>query len=170
MTSTINANPLRRGLLLSVGLSILSLALAYISQYGFGLAPCELCYTQRYPYMAVIVLGGLALWLARRPATRRAALFLIALLFLWGAGIAGYHTGVEQKWWPGPSKCSELEATPVEIEALREQLKSAPVIRCDEPAIEVMGITMASANAVWSFLLMVMALVFWRKGKERKDG
>ena len=34
---------------------------AYVSQYGFGLYPCEMCWWQRYPHIAAIVLAVLAL-------------------------------------------------------------------------------------------------------------
>ena len=33
---------------------------AYIAQYGFGLAPCEMCWWQRYPHFAALGIGALA--------------------------------------------------------------------------------------------------------------
>ena len=34
---------------------------AYISQYGFGLYPCEMCWWQRYPHFAALVLAAIGL-------------------------------------------------------------------------------------------------------------
>ena len=34
---------------------------ALVSQYGFGLHPCEMCYWQRWPHQTAIVLALLAL-------------------------------------------------------------------------------------------------------------
>ncbi len=36
----------------------------------------------------------------------RILLALIALAFLVNAGVGVYHSGVEWKWWPGPTSCS----------------------------------------------------------------
>ena len=78
-----------------VGLS--ALAAAYTAQYGFGLEPCILCLYQRVPYAVALGLGLLGL-VALRPAGLQPLLVLIAGLgFLAGAGIAGYHVGVEQR-------------------------------------------------------------------------
>ena len=40
---------------------IAALCIAWLAQYGFGLAPCELCYWQRYGYWAAIALGVVAI-------------------------------------------------------------------------------------------------------------
>ena len=31
---------------------------------------------------------------------------VLALVLLFGAGLAAYHAGIEWKWWPGPQDCS----------------------------------------------------------------
>lgn len=138
-------------------LSALALGGAYLAEYGFDLPPCELCLKQRIPFYLVILLGIPALMLKQTKA-RTVILLLMSLAFLANAGIAGYHTGVEQKWWPGPSACSGEQTSFSGLEELREHILSAPVVRCDEPAIEFFGfVTMASANFLFSLLLAVYA-------------
>ena len=44
---------------------------ALVSQFGFGLHPCEMCYWQRWPHQAAIVLAALALLLSRNTAAMR---------------------------------------------------------------------------------------------------
>ena len=66
---------------LSTGGALAALCIAWLAQYGFGLAPCELCYWQRYGYWAAIVLGVIAILQPRRTARRTVALWLLALAF-----------------------------------------------------------------------------------------
>ena len=137
-----------------------TLGMAYVFQYGFGLAPCALCYTQRYPYMVVIALAALATLLAGR--TNRWLLPACGLALLAGAGIAGFHVGVEQKWWPGPAACSALDLTG-DIDAALDQIMAAPVVRCDDVAWSLFGISMAGYNGLISLALAAFAAVSWRQ-------
>ena len=86
---------------LATGGALAALCIAWIAQYGFGLAPCELCYWQRYGYWAAIAIGVVAILQPARHARRTMALWLLTLAFLVTAGIAVFHVGVEQKWWEG---------------------------------------------------------------------
>ena len=78
---------------------------AWFFEHGLGLRPCPLCLEQRYPYyfaipLAVMLVMGDAVGSRRRVLL--AGLAVIAGLMLWNTGLAGYHAGVEWKWWPGP--------------------------------------------------------------------
>src|ERR1700744_1813274 len=81
------------------------LAIAHAFQRFGGLAPCTLCFYQRDVYWAAFSLGlfGFFIGYVRLRWTDRAVAVLLALVFLVGAGIAAYHSGVEWKWWPGPT-------------------------------------------------------------------
>lgn len=128
----------------SVGLLLGALAFQYIG----GMAPCALCIWQRWPHL-VALLGAGAL-------TFGAPLF--ALIGAAGAatsgGIGVYHTGVERGWWPGPSSCSAGgNLSGLSPEELLAQIMAAPVVRCDEVPWEMLGLSMASWNAVASFAI-----------------
>jgi disulfide bond formation protein DsbB len=58
--------------------SALIVGSALISQYGFGMHPCKLCITQRWPYAIAIVLG-VALFLVHHK--KQMAMLLLGLLF-----------------------------------------------------------------------------------------
>lgn len=132
----------------------LILGAAYAFQYLGGLAPCELCLYQRYPYWAAIALMAVALALPRRTGTlaaREALVYLSGLLFLAGAGIALFHVGVEQHWWTGPAACGAPAGAPAAtLEDLEARLRATPVVRCDEVPWSLFGISMAGYNGILS--------------------
>lgn len=135
---------------------------ALFFQYVQGMAPCELCIWQRWPHGAAVVLGGVALlWAAPLVAV------LGALAAAATGGIGVYHTGIERGWWPGPSACSgTADLSQLSAEQMLERLMAAPVVRCDEVPWEMLGLSMASWNAVASFALagLWLAAVRWRAG------
>ena len=51
---------------------------AYLSQYAFGLFPCEMCWWQRWPHFAGLALALLAMLVpARRALTALAAIAIL---------------------------------------------------------------------------------------------
>jgi disulfide bond formation protein DsbB len=109
-----------------------------------GYPPCELCWWQRYPYFAVM---GIALvGTAVRGLSRRWLLVLLALLFALDAAIAAFHFGVEQRWWEGLATCSGYVELSDNIDEALKAIMDAPVIRCDEIAWSLFGISMTGYN------------------------
>lgn len=125
-------------------------ALAF--QHLGELAPCKMCIWQRYPHVAAIAIGAAALAL---PGAVLPALGALAALAT--AGIGVYHTGVERAWWEGPAACSAAGTEGLTSDELFDQIMAAPVIRCDEVAWEMLGLSMASWNVVFS----IMLACFW---------
>lgn len=130
---------------------------AWTFQY-FGYAPCKLCYWQRYPHMVAVVIGAAALSTGWRH------------LPLLGAGAAAatavlgvYHTGVERAWWQGPDTCTSGSINGVTAEELLNQILQAPLVQCDQVAWDLYGVSMASWNSVFSFALVAIWLMAWRK-------
>lgn len=152
-------------LLLALLASVLSLAFAFISEYGFGLKPCDLCIFQRIPFALAIPLAALGLWKKRWSFGIG---LVIGLLFLINSGIAGYHAGVEQHWFPGPDACTDAPPTvPLTMEQILEKLKQAPLVACDQPQWDFYGITMAAMNAAWSLLLAMATFVALHKIRKK---
>ena len=136
--------------------SALALTAAFISQYVFDLPPCDLCIYQRYPYVIAIALCLVTLMPAIQPYTAW-ALILSALILLFNSGIATYHVGVEQHWWIGPEGCTGPGGTPQTLDALRAHIAATPVIRCDDIAFSLFGISMAGYNVLFSLALAIYA-------------
>lgn len=138
-------------LILAGSAALLGGALAF--QYVGGLAPCEMCIWQRWPHVAALVLGLVA-WALR---SNRAVVALAALAMLLSGLIGGFHAGVEQHWWEGPTACSAGFAggTTAEIMA---QVLATPLVRCDAIAWSLFGVSMAGWNFIVSTLIAGGAL------------
>jgi disulfide bond formation protein DsbB len=146
------------------------LAIAWGFQLIGGLQPCILCLYQRWPYWIILVISALAIPLVRQIGRRGLAVFAIlcALVFLVGAGVAGFHVGVEQGWWQGLAVCGGgLNDANLSIDELREKLFATPIVRCDEVAWSLLGISMTGwnflASLVFAAASMGAACMFWRK-------
>lgn len=146
-----------------LGVSIIALLLALISQYGFGLMPCELCLYQRMPY--VLVIAAMLLTIIRQKYYRPLMLFAV-LCFLIGTVIAFYHMGVEYKWFKGFTACTNTFSAG-SIEELRKQIIKAPVVRCDEPQFIFLGFSMAGWNMLFSLFLTFFAIYSLRYEPKR---
>ncbi len=129
---------------------------ALFFQYGMDLAPCALCHDQRYAHVGALLAALLALLSAGQ--LRLLLTGLAGLALLTGAGIAGYHVGIEQGWWPGPAGCSAPAFDGLSIDELRSALESAPVVRCDEVPWSFLGISMAGYNFLLSLALGLLVL------------
>ena len=123
-----------------------------------GLPPCKLCYWQRYPHVAAVVIGALALAIQGRLLP-----LLGGLAALGTAGVGIYHTGVERGWWEGPSSCTSGSVTGLSTDDLMDQIMSAPLVRCDDIAWEMFGLSMASWNAIIAIGLALIWLAAARR-------
>ena len=114
---------------------------ALFSQSVGGLYPCEMCYWQRWPHAAAILL---ALGAFVRPAQARLLVLLAALAIAISGAIGVFHAGVELGWWEGITQCTATGATSL------QDLLSVPLVRCDQVQWEFLGISMAGWNAILS--------------------
>ena len=114
------------------------------SQYLGGLHPCEMCYWQRWPHGAAILLAALAFM---RPAesSRSRVLTLLAALAIAISGLIGvYHAGVELGIFEGLTACTATGAVTL------NDIVSTPLVRCDQVQWSFLGISMAGWNAILS--------------------
>lgn len=147
-----------RLILAAAGGSAALLAGAFVFQ-ALGYAPCKLCVWQRWPHGVAIALGALALFYWQP---------LLAWVGAAAASLTGaigiYHTGVERGIWLGPDTCTSADNIGnLSATDLLAQINAAPLIRCDEVAWALMGLSMASWNAVLSFALAAIWIVAARR-------
>ena len=154
-----NPNRLAYWLALLVPAALLGGAL--ISQYGFGLPPCEMCWWQRYPHFAAIALAALG-WVTKRDAL----VALAAIAILVSGAIGAFHAGVEYGWWDGFTACTANAAGGSDPLA---SIMAAPIVRCDVAPWTLGGISLAGFNFLISTAAGLAILVLIRR-RSRKVG
>ena len=145
---------LMTALVLAASVAVLGGALLF--QYADGLAPCELCLYERWPWYAAIVLAMIGL-LAGGPAAQGWILGACTLLFVASAGLAAYHVAVEQHWIAGPVACTGAALNATSIEALKEQLLQRQAVSCDQAAWRLFGVSLAGWNLLASLAVAAFA-------------
>jgi len=168
--SSLSADPRLSPRNAALGVAIVAaglLATVFIMQYGFDIAPCSLCLLQRWPHGAAILLGAVAFLPAVSDNGRRMLLLLCAVAFATTAGIGIYHVGVEQGIFAGPAACSG-GITGESVDELRRKLMAAPVVRCNEVAWSLFGISLAGYNVLASTALAVFSAVIGARGLMKK--
>ncbi|MGP3697060.1 disulfide bond formation protein B [Rhodobacter sp. NSM] len=124
-------------------------------QFFAGLPPCPLCIWQRWPHLVAVIAGAVALmWPSRVVALVGAAGAAVS------AGIGVFHVGVEQKWWAGLASCSTGSIEGISAsDLLNPAVDLGPVVRCDEIAWQLLGVSMAGWNVILSAGLAAIWLV-----------
>ncbi len=143
---------------LALGVPAALLGGAYLSQYAGGLHPCEMCYWQRWPHAAAILLAGLA-FTGPAASERSRMLTLVAAFAIAVSGAIGvYHAGVELGIFEGLTTCTSMAGGATNAELL-DSIMNAPLIRCDQVQWSLAGISLAGFNAIFSLggaLLIVL--------------
>jgi len=129
---------------------------AFVFQ-SLGYAPCKMCLWQRWPHGAAVVIGVCAFLVSRY---QKAFALLGALAAATTAAIGLYHTGVERDWWEGPTSCTGGGALNTN-DLLNTNI--APIVMCDEVVWSLMGLSMASYNAIGSLLLVAIWITAARR-------
>ena len=143
---------------LALAAPLLLLGGAYISQYGFGLYPCEMCWWQRYAHFAALALAVLAFL---RPGGRLPVALAAVAIAVSGL-IGGFHAGVEYGWWEGLTACATTAKADGDPLAA---ILNAPLVRCDVAPWSLLGISLAGWNCIFS---LAAALGIWRLLRRRK--
>ena len=154
-------NPASIARLIALLLPMALLGGALGSQYLGGLHPCEMCYWQRWPHGAAIVLAALAFTAPADSARSRNLTLLASLAIAISGAIGVYHAGVEAKIFEGFTT-STANATGATTADLLKQITHAPLVRCDQVQFRFLGISMAGWNAILSLsgaaLILLLSL------------
>ncbi len=144
-------------------LSFLSLSFAYFVEFALGHEPCNLCKIERIPYIGAIILGSLIIFINKWEKT---ILILILLLFIFGTLTSIYHVGIEHGFFEESLLCDL--GTNNEIQNTEELLKTLEntTVSCKEVTFRILGLSLATFNAVLSFFISVIILVILRKNEQ----
>ena len=163
MLRPVIAFTLRQWLAIALATSLAMLAIAHAFQTFGGLQPCHLCLEQRTVYWVAIPVALVGLALSAMPGLARQTPligWLLALVFMVGAGIAVFHAGAEWKWWSAPESCSGIHSvTAADLARLMRGERLAKP-RCDVAAWRFLGLSMAGWNALISVKLAGWSIAF----------
>lgn len=138
-----------------------SVLIAALLFQAAGFAPCHLCILQRWPHLAAVVIG-VAILVLRLPMVTA---LLGAVAAATTGGIAIYHSLVERKLIEGPTTCTSSGPGSMSAADLLAQIQSAPLIRCDDIAFQILGVTMPNMNVVASAVFVVLWLAAFSKAR-----
>ena len=129
---------------------ILSLFSAYYIEFVLGHKPCKLCIYQRYPYFISILLLINIFFLKK---LIRLCLLFLSLISLFGSILAFYHFGIEQGFFSESIICEApiLDENLTKKEILKQLSEKA--ISCKIVTFKVFGLSLASINTIFSFVL-----------------
>jgi disulfide bond formation protein DsbB len=144
------------------GLALILGALGF--QYIGHIAPCEMCHWQRWPHIAAAIIGILGVGLLPSRASgatqrdkARALAWTVILLVLVSGLIGLYQSGMQWGLLPGPSACS----------GHRFVMGSnvIPEVQCDVVTWSLFGLSLATYNAIFSFLIAGLGSAILLKAK-----
>ncbi len=146
-------------------LLLLSLFSAYIIEYALGHEPCKLCIYQRYPYYISLILL-LNIFLLKKYI--RLTLLILSLVSICGSIIAFYHFGIEQGFFNESFVCETKSFnTELSKEDILKQLKKN-TISCKEVTFSIFGVSLASINTIFSFVLFCIFFNMFKKYENNK--
>ena len=163
-SGSFTARPAALARLIATLLPMALLGGALGSQYIGGLHPCEMCYWQRWPHGAAILFALLAFTGPAESPRSRALTLLAALAIAVSGAIGVYHAGVEAKVFEGLTECTAT-GRGLSTAELLEQIRHAPLVRCDEVQFRFLGISMAGWNAILSLSGAAAILLLSLKGR-----
>lgn len=136
------------------------MASAYAVEIFLHYAPCQMCWWQRYAYIAA---GAIALvsiginWRGARPVLMQATCLALGLVFLAGAFIAGWHALVEWKILPALEGCVASGTLDAQDDLWSKLGKPIAVASCADAPFRVpnaeWGLSMAGWNTLVSLAL-----------------
>jgi disulfide bond formation protein DsbB len=156
---------------LAAAIAVATILGAYFFEFVLHYQPCHLCLIERIPYYVAIPVAIAVAIAAYARVSRRllaAGLLIVALAMLIGAGLGVYHSGVEWKWWAGPTECSGPLTGFGSAGNLLQTIETTRVIRCDEAAWRLFGLSLAGYNVLIS--AAVTAIALWGAAAARSMG
>ena len=152
-------------LILTLFILLIFLISAYIIEYVLGHKPCKLCVYQRFPYFVSIFLVSSILLLKKYV---KLSLLGISLVSLLGAVMAFYHFGIEQGFFSESFICEAQNlGQSSSKEEILKQLKEN-TISCKNVTFKAFGLSLASINAIFSFILFYIFLKLFKNYEVNK--
>jgi len=145
--------------------SVFALVAAYFIEFILGHKPCNLCYIERIPYLASIVLISLVFILNKY---EKSISLIVGFFFAFGAIISFYHFGIEQGFFDESLVCNIVgNNESLSSEDLLKELKKN-TISCKDVTFRLFGLSLATFNTIISLIISaIMLRIFINYDKNR---
>ena len=149
-------------------LSIMALASAFVAEFYFDLAPCEMCLKQREPYYFIV--AGFVIITILKWQKKIWFYLSVQIISIYGLFYSIWHVGIENRFLPGPAGCSSGLNMTSNTSSLKEQILSKPVINCEDVIWSIFGLSAASINSLLLFLIFILnAIYVWNYYAAKKE-
>ena len=143
---------------IGVGAGAACLVLAALGlQYFGGIVPCEMCHWQRWAHIGAAIVGIVGGALVKRESSARSLAYIAIACVLVSGLIGAYQTGTEYHLLPGPAACTGHRY-------ILGSNMPPPEVQCDVVTWSLFGLSMASYNALCSFLIAALGAFALLKG------
>ena len=147
-------------------LSFAALGSAFIAEFYFDLAPCEMCLKQREPYYFMIISF---IVIAMLKWQHRIWFYLgVQIISIYGLFYSIWHVGIENKFLSGPASCSSGLNITNNTSSLKEQILSKPVINCEDVAWSIFGLSAATINSLLLILIFIINVIYLKNNYAKK--
>ena len=146
-------------------LCLISIILAYFTEYVLGYQPCNLCLIERIPYGLALILISLNYTLKKN---ERFIILLLILIFIFSLIISFYHFGIEQGFFEESAVCGLKNASNVNSkEEILKQLQ-AITLSCKDVTFRIFGFSLTAFNIIISLILIIFLINFYKNYEKFK--
>ncbi len=124
-----------------------------------GISSCVLCKVERFFFLGGGTFAGLTCFMGDKKLLF--SLKLLSVVWFGGAGVALYHTAIQQHWVAAPGFCRVQEPAGETIEEMAENLLKLRHIPCDQITLSLGGIP---APIYLIFLMTILGVICWHMG------
>lgn len=128
-------------------ISLTALIFAYGAEHLFQISPCSLCLIQRHFFWTTLSISSIGFFL-----NLRILLYVLSLLFIGCAFVAGYQVLVELKLVALPKMC-QAGGSMSSLEEFKKLLNNGTVVPCDQVSWSLFGISMAGYNVPFCLIM-----------------
>lgn len=152
---------------LEYSLIIISLLICTVltMQYFFDIAPCKMCYFQRYPYYLILSLTPV-IFLFKKFYRHLQIIVIVSLLT--SGLIAAYHVAIERDLVDITPNCATNDADFSDANSLLEHLKTQKPVSCDIAGFKFI-LTLSEWNLLIALFLASYNLLGFRRSARAKQ-
>ena len=143
--------------------SLISLVIAYISEYFFEIQPCKLCIYQRIPYIIITIIVVIDLTKLFKKLSSKIISLIIEILLIVNFSIAIFHYGIEKRFFKFQSGCVNNLNNTGNFEDYKKMLVNQDYVLWDQVSYEFLGVSKNIWNIVYTIVFFILIIQLSKK-------